>query len=74
MPDPTSTGIIQDGVTEVTVAVAASLGNDNLMYNAMSAELNAAFGVSSPSNIADHVMYCLPANTVDGIAYAAMNG
>ena len=74
VPDSAGAGTIQDGVTEVTIAVAASLGNDGLMNNAITVELNAAFGVMSPSEIADHLLYCLPANTLDGIANAMLNG
>jgi len=74
VPDSAGAGTIQDGVTEVTIAVAASLGNDGLMNNAITVELNAAFGVTLPSEIADHLLYCLPANTLDGIANAILNG
>ena len=74
VPDSAGTGTIQDGVTEVTIAVSASLGNDNAMNNAITAELNAAFGVINPSLTADHLLYCLPANTMNGIAYATLNG
>eukprot|EP00957_Ditylum_brightwellii_P196488 14971448-Ditylum_brightwellii.AAC.1 len=31
------------------------------------------FGVSNPSKLANHVMYCLPPGTMSGIAYAYIN-
>ena len=43
------------------------------MRNAVTAALNAQFGVTSPNQLADHVMYCLPAGTMEGIAYAYIN-
>ena len=43
------------------------------MRPAITAALNAQFGVSSPTQLADHVMYCLPAATMSGIAYAYIN-
>lgn len=77
VPDSAGDGVagtIQDGVTEVTIAVDAVLNNDVAMRNAIGAELNTAFGVTIPSQIANHVMYCLPPNTMSGIAYATVNG
>ena len=44
------------------------------MSNAVTAALNSAFSVDSPSELADHVMYCLPPKVkFDGIAYAFVN-
>jgi hypothetical protein len=40
------------------------------MRNAITDALKENFGVSSPGALADHVMYCLPAGTMDGVAYA----
>jgi hypothetical protein len=37
------------------------------------AAINAEFGVSNPSALANHVMYCLPTGTMSGIAYAYIN-
>ena len=42
------------------------------MRNAISDALETAFGVPA-YQIADHLMYCLPPNTMGGIAYAFMN-
>ncbi len=63
---------ITNGVTEVTVAVATS-GGDEAMVNAVTAALNSNFNVSDPSQIADNIMYCLPPGTMSGIAYAFFN-
>lgn len=44
------------------------------MSNAVTAALNSAFSVDSPSELADHVMYCLPPTVNwDEIAYAYVN-
>jgi hypothetical protein len=40
------------------------------MENAITAALKHNFRVSSPGALADHVMYCLPPGTMNGIAYA----
>ncbi|KAL7464254.1 hypothetical protein ACHAXS_004610 [Conticribra weissflogii] len=42
------------------------------MRNAISSELFNILGTLA-SNLADHVMYCLPPNTMSGIAYAYIN-
>jgi hypothetical protein len=63
---------ITDGVVTITVPTNTTEG-DAVMRNAITAEINRVFEVSSPRNIADHVMYCLPPNTMNGIAYAYIN-
>eukprot|EP00977_Amphora_coffeiformis_P017502 scaffold5771_cov171-Amphora_coffeaeformis.AAC.19 len=65
-------GNIVNGVTTVTVSSSSSDG-DGVMNSDIAKALNAQFGVSTPSNLADHVMYCLPPNTMNGIAYAWVN-
>lgn len=60
------------GLTEISVSNAPSEG-DSVMRNAVTAALNTAFGVSSPTALADYVMYCLPPGTMSGIAYAYIN-
>ena len=67
----TSTNISQ-GVVTITVDVSTSEG-DAVMRNAVTSEINAQFGVSSPTALADHALYCLPPNTMGGIAYAFIN-
>ena len=63
---------ISAGSTTVTVKVKTKDG-DSKMVNAITNALNDNFGVSNPNRLADHVMYCLPPNTMSGIAYAWYN-
>ena len=63
---------IVNGVTTVNVAVSTTQG-DATMRNEITAALNQQFGVSNPTALANHVMYCLPPNTMSGIAYAFVN-
>eukprot|EP00985_Skeletonema_marinoi_P008997 scaffold4107_cov224-Skeletonema_marinoi.AAC.9 len=44
---------INNGVATITVDTAASSGNDEAMRNAVTAQINAQFGVSNPTEIAD---------------------
>ena len=67
----TGTGIV-DGVIEVTLPNTVSEG-DAAVRNAVTTALNAQFGVTSPTAIADHVMYCLPTGTMPYLAYAYIN-
>ncbi|GFH49871.1 hypothetical protein CTEN210_06347 [Chaetoceros tenuissimus] len=69
---PASGTGINGGVTTVTVP-SASTDGDSVMNNDIVTALNAKFSVSSPNQIANHVMYCLPAGTMNGIAYANIN-
>jgi hypothetical protein len=63
---------ISAGAVTVQVSTLTSEG-DGVMRNAITAALNAQFGVTSPTQLANHVMYCLPPNTMSGIAYAYIN-
>jgi hypothetical protein len=63
---------IANGVVTVFVKKNATDG-DPAIRNAASAALSAEFDVSSPSRLADHVMYCLPQAAMTGIAYAYAN-
>ena len=64
---------IVDGVVEVTVNTDCSTTPcDSTMRNDVNSALNTAFGVSA-SQLADHVMQCLPNNAMNGIAYAYVN-
>jgi hypothetical protein len=63
---------ISNGVTTVRVHMSTNKG-DSAMRNAITSALNQNFGQSSPTHLADHVMYCLPAGTMIGIAYAYVN-
>ena len=63
---------ISNGVVTITVTTRTRQG-DNRMRNAITDKLNQVFGVNSPDALADHVMYCLPPRTMNGIAYAYIN-
>lgn len=63
---------ITNGATTVTVQVSTTEG-DGVMRNAITEALKTKFSVSSPTTLANHVMYCLPPNTMSGIAYAYIN-
>jgi hypothetical protein len=63
---------IRKGATTVYISVSTSQG-DSIMRNAITQKLNEEFNVSRPDELADHVMYCLPPNTMDGVAYAYIN-
>jgi len=63
---------ILDGAVTVQVSTTTGEG-DSVMRNAITTALNAQFGVTSPSQLANHVMYCLPPGTMSGIAYAFIN-
>ena len=58
---------IRNGVTTVDVGRARG---DGQMVNEAIRQLNAKFGVSSPTQLAHHVMFCLPSGSFNGIAYA----
>jgi len=60
---------IRNGAVTVTVPSATSAG-DTVIMNEIADILNAQFGVSSPSALADHVMMCMPPGTMSGIAFA----
>jgi hypothetical protein len=62
---------IANGVVTIEVATLPSEG-DGPMRNAITAKINEVFGQSA-SSLATHVMYCLPPNTMSGIAYAYIN-
>lgn len=59
---------ISGGVVTVQVSSSTSQG-DGMMVNDISRKITSAFGVQ-PSDLASHVLYCLPPNTMTGIAYA----
>ena len=63
---------ISGGAVTVTLDTLIA-EQDAVMRNAITAKLNAEFGVTSPTQLADHVMYCLPPGTMSGIAYAFIN-
>jgi hypothetical protein len=64
---------ISNGATTVRVDMNIVKGQDYQMVVAITDALEENFGVSSPLQLADHVMYCLPKDTMNGIAYAYDN-
>jgi hypothetical protein len=66
------TTTISNGVVDIKVALAVSAG-DSSVRNAVTTKINSVFGVTSPNQLANHVMYCLPSGTMGGIAYAYIN-
>eukprot|EP00980_Cylindrotheca_fusiformis_P016027 scaffold4715_cov115-Cylindrotheca_fusiformis.AAC.11 len=63
---------IQNGVVTISPGVATD-GGELAMVNAISSMLAIEFSTPA-SNLADHIMYCLPPGTFYGLAYAYMNG
>jgi aspartate carbamoyltransferase regulatory subunit len=63
---------IRNGVVTISPSVSTSVG-DQSMVNTISAKLAEEFSTAA-SNLADHVMYCLPPGTFEGLAYAYLNG
>ena len=61
------------GAVTVNVSLATSAG-DGAIRNEIADILNAEFGVSSPTALANHVMMCLPPGTMNGITYASVGG
>ncbi|KAL3929679.1 MAG: hypothetical protein SGBAC_012109 [Bacillariaceae sp.] len=66
------TASIVGGVVTIAVEHSTTEG-DSVLRNAVTTKLKQEFGVSSPSELADHVMYCLPSRSMVGIAYAYIN-
>ena len=67
------TAAISNGVVDIKVALAVAPGSDGNIRNAVTTKINSVFGVTSPNQLANHVMYCLPSGTMNGIAYAYIN-
>jgi len=66
------TTAISSGVVDIKVDLSVAAGDSNVR-NAVTAKLNSVFGVSSPEQLANHVMHCLPSGVMSGIAYAYIN-
>lgn len=72
--DTSKASSIINGVLTVNINQCVATGSDDInMRNEITNQINAAFGVASPTEIADHFMYCLPPSSMGGIAYAFMN-
>ena len=66
------------GTVETTISIGTSFTEISSIENAVTLQLNADFGVTSPNDLADHVIYCIPFGTVSGgsqgwVAYAYLN-
>jgi len=55
---------ISNGVVTVTLPTTSTTAGDGTVRNAVTSALNSAFG--SATSLADHLMYCLPPNTMSG--------
>ena len=64
---------ISAGVMDVKVDLNVTAGGDNAVRNAVTSKINSVFGVTNPTDLANHVMYCLPSGIMSGIAYAYIN-
>lgn len=73
VPDRVGTNVnISEGVVSITVPGVAADG-DLVLRDQVTTEITNQFG-ESPRDIADHAMYCMPPNSMNGIAYATVNG
>ena len=64
------TTAISNGVVDIKVPLTqAQLGTQDAL-NFVMQKLNSAFGVTDPSMLADHIMYCMPAEISPFIAWA----
>ena len=66
------TTAISNGVVDIRVNHNKTAG-DGTVVNAVTAEINRVFGVTSPTVLADHLMFCLPSGVMSGIVYAYIN-
>jgi hypothetical protein len=68
---PSKTTAISNGVVDIKVNLTKSERGDvfaSSIVNAVTTEINNVFGVSSPNELADHVMFCMPEGVMDYIA------
>jgi len=73
-PNDGSTNI-ENGVVTIRINRDVVAGEDGQVNNAVTTKIKELFGVSSPRQLADYVMYCHPEGTMrpGGIAYAYIN-
>jgi len=64
------TTAISNGVVDIKLPLTKSQLGTNNAFNLVVQKLNSAFGVTDPSLLADHVMYCMPAEISPFIAWA----
>lgn len=58
---------IEEGVVSVKIDLSI-VSPHGMIRNYVTEELNRQFGISSPSQLADHVMYCLPPGSMPHVA------
>jgi len=66
-------GTIFDGVTTVSLPDVQTSNHHAFIRNRISDALNIAYNVTSPNELADHVMYCLPPGSMPAVAYGIVN-
>ncbi len=66
------TTAIASGVVDIKVDLSVTAG-DATIGNAVTKKINSVFGVTDPTQLANHVMYCFPPGAMSGIAYAYIN-
>lgn len=73
-PDDATTNIIGGIVTvKVSTPITSDLSDtEDDFERDVTQKLNQVFGVDSPEELADHVMYCLPKQTMDGENYCTL--
>ena len=59
----------------VPISIATSSGTSSV-ENAVTTVLNSQFGVTTPNDLADHLMYCFPTGVTEAgvVAYAYVGG
>lgn len=71
--DRSGNGIsINNGATTVQLNLNTNVGHTKLV-NAITNALNTGFSVDRPRELADHVLYCLPPGSLNGVGYAYFN-
>lgn len=71
-PNDNTTDIV-NGVVDIKVNLTMKAGDDKIRI-AVTKKINSVFGVTIPSKLADHVMYCMPNGTmINRTAYAFVN-
>ena len=64
---------ISDGITTVSLPDVETSHHHAFIRNRISDALNIAYNVTSPNELADHVMYCLPPGSMPAVAYGIVN-
>lgn len=58
---------------KVNTAITSDLSDtEDAFEEDVTEKLNEVFGVKSPEELADHVMYCLPEETMDGESHSTL--